>query len=110
MYKVTIEAPAISDLRGIRNHIANTLKEPAIAKRIYFIIKNKIQTLDQFPFRYQLVDDEFLAAQGIRILIAENYLSFYVINDATKEVNVLRILHSRRDWQTILSSAEGMES
>ena len=105
MYKIVIEEPAISDLKGLRDYIAKTLKEPVSARRIYFSIKEKIKTLDQFPFRNQLVNDEILAAQGIRILHAENYLVFYVANEASKRVNVLRILYKRREWQSLLSAS-----
>ena len=105
MYKIIIEDPAISDLHGIHNYIAQTLKAPDTAKRIFFSIKEKIKTLDQFPLRCQLVNDESLAAQGIRILPAENYLVFYVVDETAKSVNVLRILHNRREWKQLVTSS-----
>jgi len=105
MYKIIIEDPAISDLHDIHNYIAQTLKAPDTAKRIYFSIKGKIKTLNQFPLRYQLVNDKMLAVQGIRILPAENYLVFYVVDEAAKNVNILRILYNRREWQQLVTSS-----
>jgi len=103
MYKIIIEDPAISDLHGIHNYIAQTLKAPDTAKRIFFSINEKIKTLTQFPLRCQLVNDEILAVRGIRILPAENYLVFYVVDDTAKKVNVLRILYNRREWQQLIT-------
>ena len=44
-----------------------------------------------------------IAGHGvIRSIPVKNYLIFYLIDDATKTVNVLRVLYSRRDWTNLL--------
>ena len=101
-FKVILEAPASSDLRGILRYISQTLKEPATAKRIYLSIKTQISSLDQLPFRCPVVDSEPFASRGIRRLPTENYTVFFVIEEAKKEVHILRVLYSRREWQNLL--------
>ena len=101
-YDVIIETTATSDLRGLFRYITETLKEPVAAKRIYKSIREKIENLDQMPQRHPLVRDETLAGRGLRWMPAENYSVFYVIEEENRKVSVLRILHGRRDWQSIL--------
>ena len=101
-YSVIIETTAKSDLRDILRYITETLKEPVVAKRIYFSIKDKIENLDYMPQRHPLVRDETLAGRGLRWMPSENYSVFYIINEENRKVNVLRVLHGRRDWQNLL--------
>ncbi|MCD8145738.1 MAG: type II toxin-antitoxin system RelE/ParE family toxin [Clostridiales bacterium] len=52
--------------------------------------------------RYQLADDPVLASWGIRFVTVNNYLAFYTVSESTQTVYILRFLHSRRDWSTLL--------
>ena len=101
-YRVAIESTAKSDLRGILRYITEILKEPMVARRLYFLIKEKVMNLDKMPQRHPLVRDETLAARGLHWMPAENYSVFYVIDEENRKVNILRILHGRRDWQNLL--------
>ena len=98
-----MEYAADADLVGIVEYISQKLKEPQIAKRIYFSIKAQIATLDINPLRNQIVDDEPYRSQGVRKLHAENYTAFYVVDENKHEVHVLRVLYNRREWQPILN-------
>ena len=101
-YEVIIETAAESDLRGILRYIAETLKEPALARRIYFSIKAQIQKLNKMPLRFPLVRDEHLAVRGLRWMPSENYAVFYVVDENEREVHIMRVLYSRREWQSLL--------
>ena len=101
-YRVIIETTAASDLRGILRYITGILKEPVTAKRIYVSIKEKITKLDQMPLRFPLVNDDVLAERGIRLMPAENYLVFYVVDEKGSNVHVLRVLYNRRDWRNMI--------
>ena len=103
MYKVIMEEPATSDLRGLHNYVAETLKVPAAAQRIYMSIKAQVKTLDQNPQRCKVVDEEPFRTLGTRLLHVENYIAFFVIDEKNKKVHVLRILYNRREWQSILN-------
>lgn len=101
-YKVTVEPLARQDILDIRRYISKTLKEPAAAKRIYDAIKDAILTLEQNPMRHAVVRDEPYTSLGLRRLPVENYTVFYLVNDESKEVHVIRVLYSRREWQNLL--------
>ena len=101
-YKIEIAQPAAQDLQDILDYIANTLKEPAAAQRIYTSIKAEILTLASMPERNRVVDDEPYAAMGVRRLFAENHVVFYVLDRGRSCVHVLRVLYNRREWQSIL--------
>lgn len=101
-YKVIIELSAQRDLKCILRYITDTLKEPVIARRIYASIKEQIFTLGQMPLRHSIVRDQPYTEMGVLMLLVENYIAFYIIDDEKCEVHVLRILYNRREWKDIL--------
>ncbi len=101
-YNIEITKPAEKDLYKIGRYIANELLEATKAVEVVDKIANEIFKLEEMPFRNAIVDDDELAAQGIRKLIIDNYIIFYVINEENKKVTILRILYTRRDWINIL--------
>ncbi|MCL2513535.1 MAG: type II toxin-antitoxin system RelE/ParE family toxin [Oscillospiraceae bacterium] len=101
-YNIIIETLARQDILDIRRYIAETFKEPDIAKRIYEKINAAIRALDQFPGRNAVVPDEPYNSLGIRKLLVGNYIAFYIVNEQQKEVRVTRVLYNRRNWQKLL--------
>ena len=97
-----IETTAITDLDGIADYITNVLKEPEIAKRILLSLEEKILSLDKLPHRHATMQDEPYKGRGMRWMPVENYVVYYMINEADKQVHVLRILFNRRNWQVLL--------
>lgn len=100
-YRVEITKPAERDLIGIFSYIADTLKEPGTAKRLYPAIKREVLSLCELPERYAILDEPPYNEAGVRRMPVENYLVFYLIRGET--VHVLRILYKRREWQALLS-------
>jgi len=101
-YSIEITEPAENDLSEIGFYIAKELLEPNIAKEIVNKIAEAIFTLEELPLRFALVTDERLASQGIRKIIIDNYIVFYIVEEDRKIVTVLRILFGRRDWVNLL--------
>jgi addiction module RelE/StbE family toxin len=101
-YKVLMTEPAADDLQAIAKYISGELLEPVIAKKLVGKIKEAVMSLDKLPVRHALVADERLAVQGIRMLIVENYIVFYVISEIDETVTVVRILYGGRDWKCLL--------
>ena len=101
-YKVLMTGPAAKDLQLIAGYIADELLEPAIAKKLVSKIKEAVMSLAKMPTRHALVADERLAAQGIRKLIVENHIAFYVKSEKDETVTVIRILYGRRDWEHLI--------
>jgi len=104
MYKIEIVDPAKNDLREIGLYIAVDLQSPEAAMKRLDLIDEKIQSLKKMPAKHTLVQDNFLAAQGYRMVVAKSHLIFFLIsNDETpKRVYIMRVLYARRNWTRIL--------
>jgi hypothetical protein len=46
----------------------------------------------------------YLAAKGISKLPTDNYLIFYTVNKSTTTVNIVRVLHGKRDGDVVNGS------
>lgn len=101
-YNIEITEPAESDLYQIGSYIAKELQEPGLAQKLVSKIGDAILSLDEMPCRNGLVKDEQLSHQGIRKLLIDNYVIFYIVREENKMVTILRILYGRRDWMNIL--------
>ncbi|OPX83333.1 MAG: Plasmid stabilization system protein [Pelotomaculum sp. PtaB.Bin104] len=102
-YNLVIAEVAEADLDGIADYISYELKEPATALKQLARIEDAMATLEELPERHGIVHDKYLAARGVRKLSIDNYLIFYIVNKGTNTINIVRVLHGRRDWESILS-------
>ena len=102
MYEINITETAQADLHNAALYIANTLNNKAAAIRLLDTAEKEISSLVDFPERNPLVRDDLLAANGIRVQTVKKYLAFYAVRNETNSVTVLSIIHSRRDWISIL--------
>lgn len=107
MYKINITDTAQADLNNAALYIVNTLKNKTAALRLLDTAEDEMSSLADLPERNPLVRDALLAANGIRMQAVKKYLAFYVVRSETNSVTVLRILHSRRDWVSILKDDIG---
>ena len=54
------------------------------------------------PEKFKTVDDPVLAAWRIRLIVTNNYMAFYVIEEGAKIVLIVRFLYGNRNWMSIL--------
>lgn len=101
-YKIQITEPAENDLRAIGMYISNELLELSTAKKVVAKIGEAIIKLEELPLRNALVSDERLALQGVRRILIDNYIVFYIVTEESKTVTIVRILYNRRDWINLL--------
>lgn len=104
MYSINITKTAESDLNNAALYIAESLGNKAAANKLLDTAEKEIASLSDFPERNPLVRDLFLASNGFRMQRINNYLAFYVIRSETRSVSILRIIHSKRDWISILKN------
>lgn len=84
------------------DHIEFVLKNPQAADDLLASATERISTLSDFPQKHQLVDEPVLASWGIRFVVVNNYLAFYVISEETKQVIIVRFLYQKSNWNAIL--------
>ena len=102
-YLVTITQEAEDDLRGIYFYINFSLFSPQNAKGQIDRIEKVIQSLNEFPMRYPLMDTEPWKSRGLHIASCDNFLIFYLVREEETEVIISRILYGKRNLPEELS-------
>ncbi len=101
-YDIQITEPAEIDLQAIVSYISKELLEPEVARKVITKIAQGINSLEVMPLRNALVSDKRLAYKGIRKIIVDNYIIFYIVTEESKTVTIIRILYNRRDWLSLI--------
>ena len=101
-YKIHITAKAERDLNEAADHIEFNLLNPQAADELLDKAEKEIGKLAFMPEKFKTVDDPVLASWGIRLIVINNYLAFYTIDNETKTVHIIRFLYGKRDWISIL--------
>ena len=102
MYQTEFTEAAEADLDDALQYVRTVLKAPEAADRLVDMVEQSATALAEFPQAHPLVRDDYLATQGVPYAVLGNYLAFFVINEQLQKVTVVRFLHGRRDWSTLL--------
>ena len=100
-YSVEISKDAKEDLFSIYRHIAHELLVKDIAHKQIQRLEKAILSLDVMPARYRVYDSSKWS--DLHMMGVNNYCVFYKINDATQEVNIVRVLYDGRNFDTIFN-------
>ncbi|MCR5685729.1 MAG: type II toxin-antitoxin system RelE/ParE family toxin [Lachnospiraceae bacterium] len=101
-YSIHITSKAERDLNEALDYIEFNLLNPEAADGLLDNAEEMINALSIAPKKYKTVDDPVLAEWGVRLVIINNYLAFYIINDDTKTIHILRFLYGKRNWISLL--------
>lgn len=93
---VRFAGDAERDLEDIGDHIA--IDDPVAALQFVRALRDRCQTLADFPNRFPLV--ERYAAAGLRRCLHSNYLIFYRVE--ADVVVIVHVLHGAQDYPEIL--------
>jgi len=104
-YEIHITGTADADLNSAVDYIDHILLNPQAADRLLIEAERAIADLAAFPEKNALVEDPVLNSWGIRFVSVNNYLAFYVISEEEKRVNIVRFLHSKQNWISILKNS-----
>lgn len=102
-YKIFYTESAKQDLRNIHKYISEKLLEPKIAADLTNRLMKGIRSLEEMPMRYRLYESEPWHSRGLRVYPIENYVVFYLADDETAAVKIVRILYGGRDISRQLS-------
>ncbi len=105
MFRIVMTTQAEEDIAEIGDHIAYTLSVPETSYHFVQGLRASVATLQNMPERYALMNDEILAAQGIRCMPYKNHYIFYQVVTASHIVIILRVGYNRKNWEAILKSA-----
>jgi len=101
-YDIIITGPAEEDLCEIKGDMVREHQERSYTERAIIAIGDIIGNLAKNPFDHALVSDEKLVTTGIRKVMIDNYIVFYIASEKDKTVSVVRILNFRRNWDNLL--------
>ena len=102
MYSAKFTELAENDILSALNYIAETLSAPKAAENLFYEINKKTEIIEDNPFLFPLVNDTYLSKKGFRWIGIKNYMLFYKIIELEEKISIIRFLHGRRNWKSIL--------
>jgi len=104
----TVHTSDVADrnLLEIESYIADVLLEPITAEKQADRILTAIESLDQLPLRHRLYEHEPWHSLGFRVFPVDNYLIFYLSDEAARIVTVSHIIYGSRDIPAQLEQSE----
>ncbi len=101
-YAITYSERALNDLKSIHSYIAVELLAPETARNLIDKIVKQIGTLCVMPNRNPLYDEEPWRKRGLRKLIIDNFVVFYIPIEKYLRVLIVSIMYGKRDITHIL--------
>ncbi|MCD7717261.1 MAG: type II toxin-antitoxin system RelE/ParE family toxin [Lachnospiraceae bacterium] len=102
-YAVEISRQAETDLREIYEYIAFDLQAPENAGGQIERLETCISGLSYMPQRFRGYEKEPWKSRGLRVVPVDNYLVFYIADDNTETVTIIRVMYGGRDVDSQLS-------
>ena len=100
MNKLIIYPSASKDIENIYNYISLDLANPIAANGFIDDLSDTFEKNLMFPKMYPIIDNPFVKDKLVRKTLVKSYIVFYKV--AVNEIQVLRVLHSRSNYQTLL--------
>lgn len=97
IWKVEYTNQAVSDLRDIYYYIRHVLLESVAAERQAEEIIERIASLSHMPLRYRVYAKEPWKSKKLRIMPVDNYIVFYLPEESSNRVTIIRIMYGGRD-------------
>lgn len=104
-YTIQFTQTAEQDVIEAADYIEFILYNPTAADKLLDDIEETLNELAYMPETHAVVDDPVLMTWGIRFVKVNNNLAFYVIDEKSKIVYIVRFLYFARDWAAILTDA-----
>ncbi len=105
-FEIIYSDSALTDLRNIYRYIVTELLAPDAAKRISESIMSAAESLEEMPFRNPTYDKEPWKSRGLRKLIVDNFIVFYLPIEHTKQVLIVTIMYGKRNVENVLNEIE----
>jgi toxin ParE1/3/4 len=103
-YKVILSQSFKEELENIFVYISSDLKNSNAAIKIINEIFDKANELETFPYKYPTYEVEPWKSKGLRKLVTNGYLIFYIVYEDKKEVLVMHVFKSNRNMTDLLDN------
>lgn len=101
-YKILRTDKADEQLRDIIFYIAEDSGSVDIALNYLDKLENAISNLSIFPNSGSVPRYATLRRQGYKVLIVEQHLVFYKVNDTSKTVIIYAVVDGRREYKNLI--------
>ena len=98
-YKLKITLAASEDLENIYRYIKNNLKSGVAAKNLIVKISEKLKSIPDFPYMYELSRDNVLCQKGYRKVVINNYVALYLVDEKRKFIIISRIFYGSMNYE-----------
>ncbi len=100
-FNIRITDEAIKDMAEHILYIRDNLCNPTAADKLFTDLRQEIMWLEQFPLKGS--DSGFTYRKyTIHKKVYQSYLFFYIVDDKSKSVIILRVLKNIMNWPGIL--------
>ncbi|MBU5670147.1 type II toxin-antitoxin system RelE/ParE family toxin [Peptoniphilus sp. MSJ-1] len=99
-YNILLSDLAIQDIIDIKTYISIELGELEVSEGIVQSIYDSIYNLSYMPERFRKYDG--IKEKNIKICPVKKYLIFYEVDNIVKNINVIRVLYSSRNFKNLL--------
>ena len=100
-FAVEVSLRAKQDIFRIVEYIDRVLQNSKAADEWLEELNRVVSSLERFPKRHKICDEDILHVWGIRCVAVRNYLLFYVVHD--NKVEIVRVLYKKANWINLLS-------
>ena len=101
-YRIKITSQAKLQIRDIAKYIALELQNPDAALKLIDLFEKAIQSLEQFPERYALVEEKIWRDRKVHYVVVNNYLVYFKVDTAKFEIYVIAVIYGGRNQQQAL--------
>ena len=105
-YNVKITKYALSQMKEIRDYIADELLVPQAAYDLFSEMKKTVASLENMPERNPLVDVDKWRKQGIRKIMVKNFIMYYWVDDGHMTVHITAVVYRKRNQLAELGKME----
>lgn len=102
MYSLIFTETAKQDYINIARYIAEESSNTDIVIKYILKLQSETERLKEFPDIGIFPKDRFILSVGYRILICDDYLTFYKILEEEKKVVIHKVINGKRDYKHFL--------
>jgi len=103
-WKILLTPEFKQEIRDIHSYIANTLLAPDTAVKQVGRITDAAGALDSMPLRHPLYEKEPWRSRGLRKLAVDNFVVFYLPNQAAQDAVIFHVFYGGRNIDEILKT------
>ncbi len=98
-YRVEVSDLCLLQLKAIADYVRDDLQAPEASMKWMASMEEALGSLNQFPRRYPLVEQEPWRSFGYRRMKVGKHIAYYQINEMRKAVVVIAVIASRMDQE-----------